>query len=196
LSPGEGLPTVSPIWALARAVIARALVSAVVVMGAYALEARGQPIGEYEVKAAYLYHLAKLADWPEPEPPDSPFSVCLLGDHPIAPLLKRLEGRTVRGRAIGIRYLAEERESPGCQILFVAECRAIGTLQAQPVLTVGDCPGFAESGGMVELVREGDKVRLTVNLAAARSARLRFDPHLLKLARAVGGPVPATGAAR
>jgi hypothetical protein len=159
-------------------------------------EAWGQPISEYEVKAAYLYHLAKLADWPDPAPPDSPFSVCLLGDHPIAPWLPRLEGKTVRGRPIGIRYLRQEGQSPGCQILFLSACHAVGAVERQPVLTVGDCPGFAEGGGMVELEREGDKVRLNVNLAAVRSAGLRFDPHLLKLARAVGGPLPAPGAPR
>ncbi len=146
-----------------------------------------QPIDEHEVKAAYLYHFAKLTEWPGSNPPASQFNLCMAGEHPIGAHLSKLAGKTVKGVSIAIRRLAAGEGWAGCRMVFVGECNgaALAPDPGPAVLTVADCPGFARAGGMVELFREDDKVRFSVNLAAARAAGLRFDPHLLKLARNV-----------
>ncbi len=147
--------------------------------------ASAQPVDEYEVKAAYLYHFAKLTEWPGTDRPLPGFSLCVSGEHPIAAHLPRLAGKVVKGAPITVRRLAAGEGWAGCRMVFVGECDgAVRDLTlGQGILTVSDCPGFAEAGGMVELRREGDRVRFGVNLPAARAAGLRFDPHLLKLGR-------------
>ena len=53
------------------------------------------------------------------------------------------------------------------------------------VFTVSDAPDFAQAGGMVELFREGDRMRIAVNIDAIERARIRLSSRVLALARIV-----------
>jgi hypothetical protein len=55
------------------------------------------------------------------------------------------------------------------------------------VLTVSDAPRFAARGGMIEFVREGEHVRFTVNVDAAKRAGLSISSRLLRVARGIEG---------
>ena len=57
-------------------------------LGTLTVPAAPQPSSlEYEVKAAFLLNFTKFIDWPAPETPgpDSPFTICILGDDPFGP---------------------------------------------------------------------------------------------------------------
>jgi hypothetical protein len=49
-------------------------------------------------------------------------------------------------------------------------------------LTVGDTDRFVETGGMINFVKEGKKIRFEINEAAAKRAGLRVSSKLLSLA--------------
>jgi hypothetical protein len=53
------------------------------------------------------------------------------------------------------------------------------------VLTVGDCKGFAEQGGMINFVLENDRVQFEVNRKAAEQAGLKISSKLLSVAKSV-----------
>jgi len=53
------------------------------------------------------------------------------------------------------------------------------------VLTVGEMPHFVQSGGAVNFILEGNKVRFEINTDAAARARLKLSSKLLALARSV-----------
>jgi hypothetical protein len=53
------------------------------------------------------------------------------------------------------------------------------------VLTVSDAARFAETGGMVELFVEGDRMRFAVNVDALQRARVRLSSRMLGLAKIV-----------
>jgi len=55
------------------------------------------------------------------------------------------------------------------------------------VLTVGDGEGFIDEGGMIGLVRSGDRLQFDINQPALQRAGLRASSQLLKLARNLGG---------
>ena len=59
--------------------------------------------------------------------------------------------------------------------------------QQLPLLTISDLNGFSEGGGTVELAKEGSKIRLEINLSAARQHRIKISSQLLKLALIVRG---------
>jgi hypothetical protein len=61
-----------------------------------------------------------------------------------------------------------------------------GQFAGRPILTVGDGDDFAAQGGAVQLSIERGKLHLTVNLAAARAARLQISPKVLALAEVIG----------
>ena len=60
-----------------------------------------------------------------------------------------------------------------------------GQLKDSPVLTVSDVDGFAQQGGMVNLLLVNNTVKMEINQAAAEGAGLQISSKLLKLARVV-----------
>jgi hypothetical protein len=58
-------------------------------------------------------------------------------------------------------------------------------LRTQPTLTVGETERFA-TRGMIRFVTERNRVRLEVNVGAAKAAGLTISSNLLRAARIVG----------
>lgn len=143
---------------------------------------------EYEIKAAYLYNFAQFVHWSETR---REFPVCVLGDDPFGPALEVLRGEPVgEGMRVVLRYAERAEQIDGCRVVFVGRSRQ-GVLReslrsiGRGVLTVADWPGFAAGGGVVELYREGDRVRFAVNIDAAGRSGLSISAELLDLARIV-----------
>jgi len=65
---------------------------------------------------------------------------------------------------------------------------AIQLLKGVPVLTIGETPGFARNGGIINLILEDNKVRFEVNVQAAKDAELNISSRLLALARIIQPP--------
>ncbi len=151
---------------------------------------------EYEVKAAFLYHFAHLVDWPEPGNPGDPFVIAVVGADPFGPVLDQvLAGKSVRGRPVVVERVATVTAAAAAhaRILFVGKTeddqvrRVMAALAGQPVLTVGESPGFAERGGMIGFrVTPDGRVAFDINRQRAEQAGLRMRSQLLKLARIVG----------
>ena len=149
-------------------------------------------LSEYEVKAAFIYNFAKFTEWPS-APADRPLKFCVLGSDPFGAALDPLSGRTAQGRPISVERGIDLAEADACALLFVhdgapkARDSALGKLAGLQVLTVGDQPGFALAGGMIELLMVDNRVQFEVNLTAVKSAKLKISAQLLKLARHLAG---------
>ncbi|MGH9748728.1 MAG: YfiR family protein [Candidatus Polarisedimenticolia bacterium] len=163
----------------------------------------GSPSLELQVKAAFLYNFAKFAEWPDDafRGPDAPLLIGVVGGDLFLEALERgVAGKTVGGRPFAVRRVRDPVADPVCHILFVAagEARRLPRLLEQlggaPVLLVGETPGFASEGGVINFFIEENRVRFEVNLTSAERARLRLSSKLLSLARLVGArPAAATG---
>jgi hypothetical protein len=143
------------------------------------------------VKAAFLYNFVKYAEWPA-LPPAAPIIVCVVGDDHIADaLVDTVRGQTVNGHALEVSRPSDASAWRTCHLLFVgdAETRraapALVALAGQPVLTVSDSQGFAQSAGIIELYVEGGRMRFAINVDSAEHARLRLSSRLLGLAKVV-----------
>jgi hypothetical protein len=157
---------------------------------------------EYQVKAVYLFNFSRFVEWPaEPAAsPNEPFSICVLGQDPFgAALGATLAGETVGGRRLVANRIEKPQDALTCRVLFVSiseqsRLRAIlDMLDKKSVLTVSDIPRFAEQGGMIEFVMQGEKVRFEVNLTNATEAGLKLSSELLKVAVTVRGKHHAGG---
>jgi hypothetical protein len=163
---------------------------------------------EYLIKAGFIYNFANLVQWPAatfPQP-DSPIVIAIVGqDHFGTTLDRALEGKKVNGRPFVIKRLRSITELlksvadlKECQILFVSSsemphlAEAIQIVKGIPVLTIGETPGFAKDGGMINLILEDNRVRFEVNVQAAKEADLNISSRLLALARIVP-QAPADG---
>ena len=153
---------------------------------------------EYEVKAAFLFHFARLTEWPRTTLPEGrPFVVAVLGHDPFGPALDRvLEKQSAHGRPLEIHRASSLEELPAtAHIVFVGaserveDARILRHFRGRPVLTVGEREGFCEAGGIVNfLVTAEGRVRFEINLRAAEASGLKVSSQVLKLARIVGEP--------
>ena len=152
---------------------------------------------EYNVKAALLCHFLELVEWPSrvsvAEEPT--VTIGVLGKNPFGESLSGLSGKTIAGRRLIVKQLSGTQEAAHCQLVFVSSSEKaqlpeiFKTLTQFPVLTVGETPGFADNGGMINLRVEGTKIWLEINPAAAERVHLILHPKLLKMATLVAAPI-------
>lgn len=174
---------------------AAALAAAVLLSAPTLSPAAAPPPEEYEVKAAFLYHFAHLVDWPAPAAPGDPFVIAVAGRDPFGATLDEvLAGKSVRGQPVRVQRIpgGAPIEAGRVHILFVGGDddhvrRTLAAAAGQPVLTVGESPRFAKSGGMIGFRMTPDgRVAFDINLERAEQSGLRLRSPLLKLARIVG----------
>jgi hypothetical protein len=144
---------------------------------------------ETELKAAFVYNFAKFVTWPQ-ESKVKPLEIGVLGDQELGVTLHELlEGKNLGGRPLSVAIFTSMNDLRATDVLFIRSDRhqtleaALRVTHGMPVLTVGESADFTELGGIVQLVREGNKMRFDVNVAAAEDAGLRIQAQLLKLAR-------------
>lgn len=151
---------------------------------------------EYDVKAAFLFNFSQFVDWPEPAFADAraPLVIGVLGSDPFGGGLDEIvRGESVNGRPLVVRRYQRVADVDTCHILFIdrSEQERLGdilaSLRGRSILTVGDFDGFARAGGVVRFVTAGNKIRLHVNLDAARAANLTISSKLLRPAIIVAG---------
>jgi hypothetical protein len=161
-----------------------------------AVHAQGSAAAEYEVKAAFLFNIAKYVDWPaQAVPPGTPIVIGIVGDDPFGPEIDRLvEGRRVNDRAIVVRRAVRLTELKKAHIVFISGserdrapqiCRVAESWNA---ITVGDTPQ-TEPFTAINFGVERGRIVFTANLDAARRGGARISSKLLHLAKSVkGGP--------
>ena len=153
-----------------------------------------EPIAdEYQVKAAFLFNFAKFVEWPSEafSDPNAPLVITVFGDDPFNGSLEAVRGKLVNSRKLTIRRVKDIQDIGKSNVLFVSPsakkdlARILDALQGQSVLTVGEDTAFTQCGGVINLVKEDNRVRFEVNVSAAERAGLKISSRLLALARIV-----------
>jgi hypothetical protein len=149
---------------------------------------------EYQLKAVFLFNFAQFVEWPAsafPEP-DTPLGICILGKDPFGGYLdETIRGETVANHPLTVRRYRSVDELKGCHILFVSRqeqnhvSEILDSLKGRSVLTVSDAERFASRGGMIRFVTDHNRIRLRINLEAARAANLTLSSKLLRPAQIV-----------
>jgi hypothetical protein len=161
-------------------------------LGCGAARAQQSQPSEYQLKAAFLYHFAEFVDWPASAfvAPTSPMIIGILGDNPFGNELEQaVRGKSLNNHPLSVRSIGSVPEATtNCHILFISSSEKkrlpeifTGLGQAS-VLTVGEMDRFNESGGMINFVLEGTKIRFQINDAAARRVGLKISSKLMSLA--------------
>ncbi len=72
----------------------------------FVLAANADNAQEYRLKAAFIYNFSQFIEWPAnsfPQP-DSPFTICVVGDDPFGDALLALQKRSYQGHPIVVNY--------------------------------------------------------------------------------------------
>lgn len=146
---------------------------------------------EYQIKAAFLYNFPQFVGWPAAVFANdrAPLTIGVVGNDPFDGFLDNLvKDVTVNAHPLQVRRCARWEDAAGCQVVFVsagprpAMRTALAGLAGKPILTVGDTPDFLADGGMIRLVDEHNRMRLRINLAAAKAVKLELSSKLLRRA--------------
>jgi hypothetical protein len=152
-----------------------------------------QDISGPTLKATFLLNFVRFTEWPASvAAPEAPFTVCVLGDARVAESLEAIvKGHPVDGHVLIARQVYADSAIRNCHLIYISDVglkesiALVGSLNNAPALTVSDLAGFAQGGGMVSLIVEGDKIRFAVNVEATVRARLHLSSRLLTLASVV-----------
>jgi hypothetical protein len=181
---------------LLRSSVLRRIETGLVVMAttaAIVAAAAAAPRGEYEVKAAFLINFASLVEWPSKALKEGEeLRVGIVGDGDyVDEVMARLDGRSVRTRVVRAGRLESLDQLKGLHMVYVTESAPLAPEEVQAaaggrsVLLIGEEPGFAERGGMINFFTEKKKIRFEVNPTAAQGAGLKVSSRLLSVARVV-----------
>jgi hypothetical protein len=149
---------------------------------------------EYKVKAVFLYNFARFVEWPAdafPEP-GSPFVIGVVGDDPFGPYLdETVRGETVNERSLATTRFEKVSDIKNCHILFISKSlnenqeAILSAIKGKNILTVSDVSGFTKNGGMIRFVNEDNRIKILINLEAAKSEELVISSKLLRIAKIV-----------
>ncbi len=153
------------------------------------------PVSEYQVKAVFLFNFSQFVSWPAAAfaSADSPMVIGVLGDDPFGGQLDSVvAGEHAGGRRLLVRRYRDVSQVKDCQILFIGRSETgrlraiVEALHGRSILTVSDIDGASRNGVMIELVLDGDHVRMRINVGAARGGGLTLSSQLLEPAQIVG----------
>jgi hypothetical protein len=151
---------------------------------------------EYQLKAVFLFNFVQFVEWPASAHATkvSPIVIGIVGENLFGDALDdAVKGEKVGGRSLTVRRFKEGDDLTACHVLFVASSlkgtvgELLRELQGRPVLTVGETPGFAARGGVINFVMANKKVHFEANREAATRQGLTISSKLLALARVVDG---------
>lgn len=146
---------------------------------------------EQAIKASYLTKFAPFIGWPAEAfaGPKGALTICISGQDPFGSILDDVaRGQKADAHPIVLRRLTGTVPRQGCHILLVGHPNAGGAPLAEvaglPVLTVTD-KSEGVTGGMIQFVKQGGRIRFEINEAAARASGMTISSKLLGLALSV-----------
>lgn len=174
-----------------------ALAALILYWGAVDVSAKSE--AEKQVRAQFVYNFANFVEWPEDafEQASAPIKVCLFGEVLFAPYLYSYNGSLIGDRRLSVIKADNVEEiRAGCHILYVGRDERVRLptfwkeIRYIYVLSIGERQGFADKGGIVNILRTSDRVQFDVNIENALMNGLFLDSDLLALARTIKRNTP------
>lgn len=160
---------------------------------------------EYKIKAVCIYKFLSFTQWPPSGPADQrnkdndlnindkTISIGILGKDPFQDSFSEVEGRFIKeiNKKLVIKRFGDYSETVDlkqCDLLFICKSEnknlkaILDRIKGEPILTVGDMDNFLETGGMINLIMLGNKVRWEINHTQVKECGLRLSAQLLRTA--------------
>jgi len=150
---------------------------------------------EYRVKAVFLFNFAQFVEWPPESFKDAskPFVIGILGADPFEGELDAVvRGETVAKRPFVIERYHDVSDLQNCNILYISRPQIghlpqiLSALKGRSVLTVSDADRADQAGVMIRLINQNNRIRMQIDVGAARAGKLTISSKLLRPAEIVG----------
>ena len=107
-------------------------------------------MGEYQVKAAFLFNFTKFTDWPPSAfaSATAPIVIGIVGEDPFGSTMDDVvRDEVVRERKLVVKRLRADEDLESCHVLFISRSEkerlpaVFNRLKGHPILSVGDSVG-------------------------------------------------------
>lgn len=143
---------------------------------------------EYLVKAQIIRKLLDYLEWPTGASAQ-PLVVAVLEPSPFGDYLpKELGNLVIKGRPLKLRFFRGLSQLNQCDVLFIPEASEenlgiiLAGLKGKPIITIGDTPGFASRGVIVNLAPMEGRTRLEINATSLKNSGVTLSPQVMKSA--------------
>ncbi len=161
--------------------------------------AAASEIGEYTLKAVYMWRLPSFIEWPgdaEIRDASKPFIISVIGANPFSGKLEALASKkTIFGKKVIIRHVSDIDEIKNAHILFIGRLKEVEVRRIlsftgdKPILTVSDMEEAAEKGALVNFRITKNKLGFEINETAAHRSGLVISSRLLRIATRIVDPL-------
>jgi len=149
---------------------------------------------EDAIKAGFLIGFTEFVSWHSSlDTSNHQIVYATIGENSFSEIIRRaLRNREGRRYQLSVRTFESVEELEFVEFLLVNNlpdeetAQVIQKCQELGILSVSDREGFAKSGGIIEFFRQNNRIKLKMNLSAAKKARIRISSKLIRLAEEVG----------
>jgi len=141
-----------------------------------------------EIEATLVYNFLKYTSWPESDQRKDNLKICILGNDAADKYIYPMQNRTAQRAAISVAQIDAVADAGVCDLLLIHRDQVkmlpelLRFLKGKPILTVSDVEGFAEVGGMIEMIMGKDgRMHLYISRDALADAKLSVRPRLINL---------------
>jgi hypothetical protein len=156
--------------------------------------AQTEPSREYQIKAVFLFNFAQFVEWPPAAfaGANTPIVIGVLGENPFGAYLdETVRNERVNNRPLEVQRYLRVDEIKTCHVLFISRSEShrleqiLVSLKDRSILIVGDGDDFVQRGGVIRLASAQNRIRLIINVEAAKAANLTISSKLLRSADVV-----------
>lgn len=172
-----------------QGVVALVLLAAAMLMGAAPQQRDFDKDTTAMIEASYIYNIAKLVQWHDPQMAEGPFVIGVIGRGNLyRELVNKYASRSIGKQPIEMKKLPENAQVDRCHILFIpAENRnllpaIIKQPNARSTLIITDFPGALDHGAVVNFIAANNTLKYEINLANAEKHRIDVGLTLKQLA--------------
>ena len=123
--------------------------------------------------------------------PEAEIHFCFFKAANILHIIDTSKTATIKGNVIAAKSIANRSNLADCHLIYIGEAapyeitKILQATNKLPILSVSNLPGFATSGGMIELYQTDNTLKFSINMQSAEQSKLVFSSQLLKAAESV-----------
>jgi hypothetical protein len=147
------------------------------------------PVDQRDMKSALIYHFSVFTDWPTLK--TERFNVCTFEEDADTLNESILQAKLVANKQVRILVLHHVDELKQCQVLYLEDSpqrnnpKTLESIFRYSVLSIIDDHQAADSWGIIHLRMVDNRYQFSINIQAAKQAKLQLSAKLLTLAERI-----------
>ena len=143
---------------------------------------------ESQVKALWVHTLMSYMKWEQKHDAQDK-TICTRGLDRTYHFLKEIQKE--KNTSYNFIETGSNSDLSKCHLLYIAASESsnilsiLNNVNYKNIVTVSDIKGFAQEGGIIELLQDEEKVKLKINVTSAKKAKIIINSDLLAVSEVI-----------